>query len=170
MGVIEDRLGTSVEPLEAGMAGVDQTVLAMIRLATQGGALPAVRMLAERIVRRTPARDWRGETAAVRAWVARHLRYTRDGLQVETLKTPEHMLEEIRRTGKFLGDCDDASILAAALLLSIGHQPAFLLLGRGNVPHHVAVFDRTVGQVVDPTGEPRGPYSFRRTYDVISPL
>ena len=149
-----------------GMTGILETVQVMQRLARQGAATPAVREAAEHIVRSVPARDLQAEARAVESWIRVHLRYTRDGLDVETLKTPERMLAEIASQGKTIGDCDDAAVLGAALLLALGHAPQFTLLGKGEFPHHVVVEDLSSGRLLDPTAEPRGPWGYRRSFHV----
>lgn len=49
---------------------------------------------------------------ALCSFVRHHLVYT-DDVPVEVIRTPENMLGAISRTGTFVGDCDDASILCA---------------------------------------------------------
>jgi len=166
MGYIEEAEGAVVLPMAGGNDGVMQTISFMTRNALEGAALPELRAAAEEAVRGSPARRWDAEAAAVELWIRRHLRYTRDGLNVETLKTVPRMLSELKTTGVIMGDCDDASTLAAAMLLAVGHQVGFQVLGRGNTPHHVNVFDTTAGVQVDPTGEPTGFFGYRRVYPV----
>lgn len=165
---MSEPLGNLVLPLSDGLAGTRETVAMMQRLALHGAALPAVRNLAEKILRASgaAAKDWSAESRAVVGWVRNHMRYTRDGLTVETLKTVDRMVDDVARFGYVLADCDDASILTAALLLSLGHAPAFQVLGRGEQPHHVNVLDQTSGLELDATGEPRGPWGFREVYNV----
>lgn len=166
MGYIEAPFDTQVVPLSAGLTGTAETISVMQRLALQGAASPSVREQAERIIIRRPARNWAAESRAIEAWVQNHIRYTRDGLQVETVKSPERMLREIHSQGLTLADCDDASVLISSLLLTVGHAPAFQVLGRGEVPHHVNVIDRTANVELDATGEPLGEFGFRRVYSV----
>lgn len=166
MAYIEDHYTTGVMPLSDGMAGTRETVMVMQRLALQGATQPRTREQVERIIRRAPARDLVAEARAVEAWVRNHMRYTRDGLTAETVKTVDRMLNDIEKHGKALLDCDDASVLTAALLLSAGHQPAYQLLGRGSVPHHVNVIDCSAGLELDSTGEPRGQFNFRKRYPI----
>jgi hypothetical protein len=145
---------------------VAQTVSFMVRNALAGSSVPQLRAAAEEAVRGAPARRWDAEARAVEQWIRKRLRYTRDGFNVETLKTIPRMLRELARTRVIIGDCDDASTLAAAMLLAVGHQPALQILGRGKTPHHVNVLDTTSGVVVDPTGEPTGVFGYRRVYPV----
>ena len=166
MGYIEEAEGAVVLPMAGGNDGVLQTISFMTRNALEGAAHPALRAAAEEAVRGAPARRWDAEAQAVERWIRRRLRYTRDGFNVETLKTVPRMLAELQSTGVIMGDCDDASTLAAAMLLAVGHQVGFQVLGRGNVPHHVNVLDTTSGVSVDPTGEPTGAFGYRRVYPV----
>lgn len=152
--------------LPSGELGTDVTVSRMGDLARLGTRSPDVRATAESIVRQLPARNWPAETRAVEEWIRKRLRFTRDGVRVETLKTPERMIGEINEHGLFIGDCDDAATLGAALLMSVGHPVAFQTLGRGGKPHHVNVLDRLSGLTVDPTGEPRGFFGYRKLYEV----
>jgi len=160
-----EYLGT-LSWLPPGLPGTDVTVERMGELARSGARLPALRLIVEDIVRKLPARDWTAEALAVEDWIRRRLRFTRDGLNVETLKTVPKMLADLARTGRLVGDCDDASILGAAMLLSLGHPVSFQVLGRGKKPHHVNVLDTLSGRTVDPTGEPSGFFGFRKLYKV----
>jgi predicted transglutaminase-like cysteine proteinase len=62
-------------------------------------------------------KDFVGEARRIFDFVKMKIRYLKDIDGIETLHAPEWMLN-IRQ-----GDCDDKAILAAALLLSIGHSP-----------------------------------------------
>jgi hypothetical protein len=164
------KLGTQLIALSDGVAGTRETVMLMQQVANADSATPEVRRTAEKIVFGVSDRDWAGESRAIERWVKAHMRYTRDGLRVETLKTPLRMLREISTDDRSCMDCDDAATLIAALLLSVGHAPAFEVLGRGAVPHHVRVLDRSTDLILDPTvGEvsPGGQFGFREVFDVV---
>lgn len=156
----------TVEELADGLDGTDQTVRVMERLSVNGSRNPGIRLTAENIARPLPQRDFALETRAVEQWVRDRLRFTRDGLKVETLKTPQRILQEIAKYGRFVGDCDDASIIVATLLLCLGHQPAFQVLGRGDTPHHVNVLDMTTKLVADAAARPTGAFMFRKLYPI----
>lgn len=166
MGYVNEEPLAEISALPSGEAGTHVTISRMTTLVTAGTREPSVRQAAEEIVRSLPPRDFDAESRAVEAYVRRHLRFTRDGIRVETVKTPSRMLAEIDKTGCFVGDCDDASVLSGSLLLSIGHPIAFQTLGRGDRPHHVNILDRLTGRTVDATGEPRGYWRYRRLYGV----
>lgn len=166
----EANLGTQLITLDGGLAGVRQTVVFMQRLAASESATPQVRGAAEKIVRHLPGKNYAAESRAIEAWVKAHMRYTRDGLNTETIKYPTRMLRDIAADGTACLDCDDAAILIASLLLAVGHAPAFEVLGRGRVPHHVRVIDKTTNISLDPTvGEvaPGEDFDFREVYDVV---
>jgi len=166
LGYIEDTDKAEVIPLAGGEAGIWQTISHMRGFAVSASADPNIRQAAESALVGIASRDWPAEARAIERWVRARLHYVRDGLNIETLKSPQRMLAEIRSAGLAVGDCDDASMLAAALLLAVGHRPAFQVLGRGKVPHHVNVLDTTGGTVVDPTGEPSGSFGYRKVYAV----
>lgn len=168
---VNEPFKDQVLPLSDGLAGTWETVAVMGRLAQHGAGRCDTRNLAEKILRSSgvAARDWPAESRALTAWVRNHIRYTRDGLTVETLKTCDRMLDDVARHGFTMADCDDAAVLLAALLLCVGHAPAFQVLGRNETPHHVNVVDKSTGLELDPTGEPRGAWGFREVFDV-SPL
>lgn len=47
---------------------------------------------------------------------------------IETLKTPERILDEISAFGTFTGDCDDASIFVATILYGLGVPARFVAI------------------------------------------
>ena len=85
--------------------------------------------LARQIIARVPDKNrsnssYVAEVAAVQQWVRNNIRYTRDVAGVETLARPIDTLA-MRQ-----GDCDDQSMVVAALLLAIGHPCRFVAVGR----------------------------------------
>lgn len=111
----------------------------MADLIRKGRESMPVREMAKRIVRQLRQKDYAGEIAAIHAFVRDRVRYTRDIRTVETLHTAEQLLQDRQ------GDCDDKSILVAALLESIGHRTRLIAIGpRKNVYAHV------FAQVQDP--------------------
>lgn len=64
-------------------------------------------------------KDFTGEARRLFSFVRDEIRYVKDIDGVETLHPAEWVL------GLRAGDCDDKSILLAALLLSLGHTPRF---------------------------------------------
>lgn len=110
----------TVEDIPDGDAGIAATLRKMVELARQGKRDPGVIEVANSLVRDVPQGDRLGEVKALHAFVRDHIRYTNDigGIEpVELLRTCEATLT------MGCGDCDDKSILLAALLCSIG-RPA----------------------------------------------
>ena len=65
--------------------------------------------------------DWVGEATAVMRWIQHNVRYFLDPKGVEYFQTP------VRTLMDRAGDCDDLSILYAAMMGSIGHRTAVIL-------------------------------------------
>jgi transglutaminase-like putative cysteine protease len=115
-----------------GIPGTLESAKLIGKLVAEGAKDFFVRQKAIGIFRdsRVPAKDRLGEIRALFEWVRRNIRYTRDIFQVETLHTARRMLE-LRA-----GDCDDMTILLAAMLKSTGHPVRLALVGfRPDLPH-----------------------------------
>jgi transglutaminase-like putative cysteine protease len=95
----------------------------MIAAATAASLTLPIRNLAEAIVADIPNKDYAGEIAAIQKYVRDNIRYTRDPVTTETLKTPEELL--ISRQG----DCDDQATLVAAIAMTIGFPVRFIAIG-----------------------------------------
>lgn len=116
-------------PLPAGDQGIAVTI-AMMQMAAAGlpplwlgQKNPQIRQLALSIVSGVANNDSAGERAAVYQWVKGNIHFR--GELDETVQTPEVTL-------KFAaGDCDDFSVLIAALLGSIGVQWEFRTVATG---------------------------------------
>lgn len=118
-----------------GVRGVSATLALMRQCAEAGKSSPLIRQTALQILRTVPEHDDRAEVAALCEWVRDKIRYTRDVYGVETLHTPERILD-LRQ-----GDCDDKSCLLAALLMSVGYPVEFAVMRYqpGNSYDHVCV-------------------------------
>lgn len=120
----------AVHRLARGDRGTEQTLRHMHRLVVRAQRQATVIEWAQSVVRRVRERDRDGEAAALLAWVRSHMRYTRDPLDAEVVKTPGAMLREIQRHGIATLDCDDASVLLAAGLAAVGLPFEFVVVGR----------------------------------------
>src|SRR5689334_23035805 len=112
--------------LIGGDGGINQTV-EKIKSAVYGALHnpdQKVRLRAESIIRNfnVPERNDVLEGKAVFDWVKNHFHYVHDPANVEYVKTPDYIDDEITSYGKFIGDCDDASGYLAALMKSIGYD------------------------------------------------
>ena len=124
------NLGKSLPPASSrianipdGVAGVRATLELMAKLARAGKKQLPVRLAALQITQRLPQRGYSEEVAALHAFVRDRIRYVQDVRGVETLQDPVRTLQ-LRA-----GDCDDKSVLLAALLESIGHPARFVAVG-----------------------------------------
>lgn len=107
-----------------GSAGTAATLEAMVKLTRASKILPEIRNLAAEITMPVRAKNVLGELRAVQLWVQRNIRYLKDVRGVETLTPPVYTL------ALGAGDCDDSSMLTAALLESIGYKTRFVAVGR----------------------------------------
>jgi len=127
----------SLRQIPDGVAGTDATVAEMNRLVQEGLRSGQVRFTALEIIQEAgvEARDWAGEIQAIFDWVTDNIRYTKDPYELETVHSPDAILE-LRA-----GDCDDQSIILAALLQSLGHKTRFKVIASRNaqVFNHVYI-------------------------------
>ncbi len=118
--------------LPSGPAGVSATLKHMVRLAREYKKDAGVREVAAALVRPLAQYDTAGEVRVIHAFVRDGIRYTSDIAGVETLQTPKATLE------MGVGDCDDKSLLLAALLGAIGKKTRFVAIGmKGGPLSHV---------------------------------
>lgn len=142
--------------LPQGIAGTRRTLALMVAMARQGKTDPLVRQTAVNLTNNLKQKDWNAEVAALHAFVRDKIRYLRDVRGVETLQTANYTLRNRS------GDCDDKSVLLAALLESITHPARFVAVGfrdSGSCDH---VFVETrVGN--------RGPWMALETTEPVPP-
>ena len=106
-----------------GSAGTRATLKLMARLTREGKKCLPVRLVAQQLTQPLAQRNYPAEVRALHAFVRDRIRYVRDIRGVETIQDAERTL-----TIKS-GDCDDQSVLLAALLESIGHRTRFHAIG-----------------------------------------
>lgn len=111
-----------------------------------------VREAAHRIVSGAAPLNEYDRMVRVREFIRRSMPFERDPRGTEAINDPLLSLEKIAAYGEAAGDCDDASVLIAALLESIGVRTRFAALSvrADRQLHHVAVeaFDRRAGRWV----------------------
>lgn len=132
-----------------------------MRLPTQ-----PIRARAENILRFVQEKDDLQEVKALFNYVQSHFHYVNDPTDIELIKTPDTVDNEITRTGVFIGDCDDASTYLASLLKSVGFSPYFIVAapddGNGFDLSHVYVrvllpqYGQAVSLDVTAKGKPFG--------------
>lgn len=120
----------------------------MVRLTKQGRKDVGIIQLARQLTLPLPPRDYRGQIARLFHWVKQHIRYVNDPRDVETISTPAATLK------MQCGDCDDMSVLLAALLESIGHRTRFAALGFDDSSYSHVIVETKLGETwlsLDPT-------------------
>lgn len=107
-----------------------ETLQLMRRIVNDAVRDPVVLEAAVAAVRDTPVRDTTAQAAALRAWLLQHVDFLSDPVIAgDVLRTPRYMLDQVNTAGAARGDCDDASMLAAALGKVIGLPARFVVVG-----------------------------------------
>lgn len=125
--------------------GVDHSVAKMLELlhGPRGAQSVVVRMAAEDAIRYVSPKDYLSEILALRHWVNRRIPYLRDPVPVELMRDPQRLIEDIRRYGVVRADCDEYTLLLAALWLAVGNRADFVTVGFEPPPNpHSHVFSR----------------------------
>ena len=128
---------STLSAIPEGAAGVRATLDAMIRAANSASITLQIRDLAESIIQAVPDKDYAGQINAIQRWVKTHIRYVRDPVHAEMLKTPHALLESP------YGDCDDQATLVAALAQAIGFPARFIAIGM----HDPCIFEHVYAEV-----------------------
>ena len=136
-------------PQLPGVAGIVQTISLMKAMTNQAITHPLIRQHAVRATEHVARGNQKDAALAIGEWVRAKVRYVPDPLHNEHLTNPATMAEAIDKGKKVFGDCDDMSMLVAAMAKSIGMQPTFHGVGRGEKFHHV--YTEVAGVAVDPT-------------------
>lgn len=135
-----------------GRNGVRQTLKMMSEITGRYKTAPAIFELSRQIIKHLPQKAWKKEARAILQWAQKNIRYVKDVKGVETLQTPIQTL----RLGQ--GDCDDFSMLIAALMESIGHPTRFMAVGmREGHFSHVFVQTKIGGKWVTMEGTENWP-------------
>lgn len=143
-----------------GMPHTRATIAKMAKLARDGSSTYEIRHLATEITRDVPSKAPTLELAAIYRWVRDHIRYRYDPLECEWLQAPA------RTVAEGAGDCDDMTILIAALAGALGHPWRFRTVGATpSAQAHVAAqcHDRKVWIDLDPVIEPTQPTTAPRS-------
>lgn len=102
-----------------GTDGIRMTLRIMAKMVRAYKHQPLMVELARAIVADVPAKNGAAEVDAIRRWIMEHVRYTSDVNGVESLQTPDALLESLQ------GDCDDQATLMATLAEAIGKSTRF---------------------------------------------
>lgn len=132
---------SQLQGLPDGIDGIRATLRAMVTLTRQGQRDVSIVTLARQVINQAvphsgTSKDYAAQMKALQHFVRDRIRYVRDPENAEMVQTPKRTLE----IGT--GDCDDKSVLLAALLASVGFKTRFVALALKNtmgVPSHVLV-------------------------------
>jgi hypothetical protein len=99
----------------------------------------------------------RSELAMLDHWVRSVFDYRPENEEV--VRTPERMWEDLERTGRLEGDCDDIATFIASILVAMGYSTRFVAIRTNpNDPEfshvYVEAWDGLNWRVFDPTVEP----------------
>ncbi|MCS7231743.1 MAG: transglutaminase-like domain-containing protein [Elusimicrobiota bacterium] len=107
---------------------VEKTVRKMIEILRDPIQLSIMRKFSEDILRNTKYHKEKIiDVIRVFNFLKKKIRFLRDIYKIETVKTLKHIVEEIQKKGKLVGDCDDLSMLIAGVLKSIGYPVRFVV-------------------------------------------
>lgn len=123
-----DSDSTYLGAIPDGRDGTFETLKLMAAIVRHWKRDPAMRAEAISQTRGLPDKDFRGEVELLFQFVRDKIRYVQDVADVETLHTPDIILEQRA------GDCDDKCILLCTLLESIGHKTRFVAMGWDDNP------------------------------------
>ena len=110
--------------------GIDETVADMSRLkqaAVQDGRLV---VFAQDVSRPAGPTEGPNVLAAIMDFIRRRWVFRKDSIGVQIIKTPQRQLAELEAHGTLLGNCVDASVLAAALAEAVGYPTRFVVVQR----------------------------------------
>ncbi len=96
-----------------------------------------IRLRSESLLSTAPERDENAEVSAIFYFVQSSLHYVDDPADIELLKYPGLIDDEITSQGYFMGDCDDASGYLAALLKAVGYNVSLTVV----VPENAQGYD-----------------------------
>ena len=151
----------TLEAIPTGRAGIKKTLSIMADLVNRSKKTPRIREFTRDLVQHLNQKDIYGEVKTVFKFVRDNIRYIKDIRDIETLHTPEKILEQKA------GDCDDKSMLVAAMLESIGYECRFVAVGWStNKLSHVFTQVKLRGKWI--TLETTEPWSMGKTSPGIS--
>lgn len=118
-----------------GRPAISRTIVNMRRLVNKYRRHPLIIEVTRRVMRayNVPRDNPKKEIEAIYKFLSKHVRYTKDPVNVELLQDP------LLTLAWGTGDCDDISVLAASMAESIGLPTRFVLYSSKNatLPHHV---------------------------------
>jgi transglutaminase-like putative cysteine protease len=141
--------------IPTGRHGTTEVLAHMARLVRESAREPAVRQMALDLVRSVYASRYADVVWGLKNFFMRHFRFIDE--PDEMITAPSRLLRAIREAGAAWGDCDDAAVLAAAMLYSLGFAVRFRAVIEqpdGSFGHVFAEYkapDSQVWLIFDPT-------------------
>lgn len=139
LGYLPNSVPSTLAGLPEGVDATRATLRAMVKYARAGQLETPVITLARQILGSSlpqtgTSKNYADQLRALQNWVRDRIRYVRDPVGAEMVQTPSRTLQIAS------GDCDDKSVLLAALLCSIGFPCRFVAVGfKGGAYSHVFV-------------------------------
>lgn len=118
------------QDLPIGDAGTDKTVSAMAAMTRAAAADPTFISFARELSARYGQKANLDVLYGIGKWVRSVWTFRRDPIGMELLVTPQRIVQDIQRTGTHVGDCDEASVLIASILMAIGFIARFVVVQR----------------------------------------
>lgn len=134
-GVVRYRVGY-------GSTDAEQILSVLSQLIAEYGVDPQVRRFTTSLFGGEVGNDDRsGQVRAVTDFMSDYVRYVRDPLGVEYVRSPKAMIGEYEQFGMANGDCDDQVLLSGSMLHSIGFavRPVGIHLHDSEYHDHVAL-------------------------------
>lgn len=154
---------------------VINTVNKMIEMLRNPVQLAYARKFVEDILRYTDySKNKIKDVIRIFNFLKNKVRFLKDIYKVETIKTPKHLIEELKTKGRIVGDCDDLSMLLATFLKVIGYPVRFVITAVGNSLQYNHIY---VEVNIDDKWYPLDltlklpfitkPYNFKKVFEVI---
>lgn len=164
---ISEEHGTVRYRVGYGATDAEQIISVLSRLIAEYGIDPRVRRFTTSLFGDTVGNDDRsGQVRAVTNFMADYVRYVRDPLGLEYVRSPIAMISEYEKFNMANGDCDDQVLLSGSMLHSIGFavRPVGVHLYDAEYYDHVALQIQGEKGIVnydpcnpsDHFGEPKG--------------
>jgi transglutaminase-like putative cysteine protease len=125
----------------SGPADTIRTMVDMVRGQRGERSMVLYGVTAE-VVRGIQPKDYLSEILAVRNFVAEKVKYLNDPLTTELVRDPQNLIEQVMKSGKAVGDCDDIATLMAAMARQLGRDAEFITVGFGAPGKYSHVFTR----------------------------
>lgn len=123
------------------MNNVIYTVKKMIEFIRKPDQLAVVRKFVEDVLRYTNySKNKIIDVIRIFNFLKKHIRFMKDIHKVETIKTPKHLIDELKQKNVVVGDCDDLSMLLASFLKVIGYPVRFVITATPNSLNYNHIF------------------------------